>query len=115
LERGREAALRFFRAIESGGKFDAALEPELDILVFVPKGNSLAEISARSRRIFEESARFGLYLAVAELPVKFWPGLAAEGERTTVTCLRSVLMKPEHLEWSDQIVGLLEEASGACG
>src|SRR6202158_1164271 len=34
LERGREAALRFFRAIESGGEFHAAFEPELDILVF---------------------------------------------------------------------------------
>ena len=108
LQRGREATLRFFQAIESGGMFDAAFEPELDILVFVPKGGSLAEISAKSRRIFAACARLGLHLAVAELPVKFWPGLAAEGERTTVTCLRSVLMKPEHLEWVERIVRLLE-------
>jgi tyrosine decarboxylase / aspartate 1-decarboxylase len=113
LELGRDAALRFFRVIEGGGKFDAAFEPELDILVFVPKGGSLAEISAKSRRIFEAAARLGLHLAVAELPVKFWPRLAAEGERKTVTCLRSVLMKPEHLEWVERIVGLLEQASVA--
>jgi len=111
LEQGREAALRFFGAIESGGKFDAAFEPELDILVFVRKGDSLAEISAKSRRIFEAAAQLGLHLAVAELPVKFWRGLCAEGERTTVTCLRSVLMKQEHLEWMERIVGLLEQAS----
>src|SRR6266436_898737 len=53
LQRGREAALRFFRAIASSGEFDAAFEPELDILAFVPKGHSIDEISAKSRRIFE--------------------------------------------------------------
>lgn len=113
LERGREAALRFFRSIEAGGKFDAAFEPELDILVFLPKGDSLAEISLKSRRVFEACARLGLHLAVAELPAKFWPRLAAEGGRTTVTCLRSVLMKPEHLEWVERIAGLLEQAGVA--
>src|SRR5437773_6523341 len=46
LERGREAALQFFGAVKSGHKFIPAFEPELDILVFVPKGDSLREISA---------------------------------------------------------------------
>ena len=113
LQRGREAALQFFRAIESSRKFTAAFEPELDILVFVPRGDSIAEISAKSRDIFAATARKGLHLAVAELPAKFWPGLAVEGGRSTVTCVRSVLMKPEHLEWVDPIIGILEQASGA--
>src|SRR6266478_3068596 len=39
LERGREAALQFFRAIESNGKLVAAFEPELDALGFVPTGD----------------------------------------------------------------------------
>jgi tyrosine decarboxylase/aspartate 1-decarboxylase len=111
LERGREAALQFFRAIESSGKFDAAFEPELDILAFVPKGGSIEEISAKSRRIFETAAGKGLHLAVAELPVKFWSSLKAESARATVTCLRSVLMKPEHLEWVGRIVELLKNAA----
>jgi len=113
LERGREAALQFFRAITRGGKFVPAFEPELDILAFVPKGDSIEQISAQSRRIFEATAREGLHLAVAELPVKFCPGLAAECDRTTVTCLRSVLMKPEHLEWVGRIAEVLERCSGA--
>jgi tyrosine decarboxylase/aspartate 1-decarboxylase len=111
LEKGREAALRFFRAIGSSGKFDAAFEPELDILVFVPKGDSIEEISAKSRRIFEAAARRGLHLAVADLPVKFWSSLKPESGRATVTCLRSVLMKPEHLEWVQRIVELLKDAA----
>jgi tyrosine decarboxylase/aspartate 1-decarboxylase len=111
LQRGREAALQFFRAIESGGKFDAAFEPELDIVVFVPQGDSIEQISAKSRRIFGAAARTGLHLAVAELPVKFWSSLKPESGRATVTCLRSVLMKPEHLEWVGRIVELLKNAA----
>src|SRR6266851_6264062 len=111
LERGREAALQFFRAIESNGKLVTAFEPELDILVFVPKGDSIEQISAKSRRIFETAAREGLHLAVAELPVKFWPHLRQQNGRATVTCLRSVLMKPEHLEWVGRIVSILESCN----
>ena len=112
LDKGREAALRFFRAIGGSGKLDAAFEPELDILVFVPKGDSIEQISADSRRIFDAAAREGLHLAVAELPVKFWPSLKPESGRATVTCLRSVLMKPEHLDWLGRIVELLNAAAG---
>ncbi len=112
LERGREAALQFFRAIESNEKFLAAFEPELDILVFVPKGDSIEKISAKSQRIFEATAREGLHLAVAELPVKFWSSLKPESGRATVKCLRSVLMKPEHLECVGRIVSVLESCSG---
>src|ERR1700747_489155 len=71
LEKGRCAALKFWQAIDQGKAFTAAFEPQLDILVFVPKGGSLAEISTKSRRIFAACARLGLHLAVAELPVKF--------------------------------------------
>src|SRR5215471_6484567 len=65
LEKGREAALEFWRRVENGGEFKSAFEPELDILCFVPQGNSLAEISQRSRQIFDHVARLGLHLAVA--------------------------------------------------
>jgi glutamate/tyrosine decarboxylase-like PLP-dependent enzyme len=112
LERGREAALQYFDALANGGNFIPAFAPDLDILVYVPRGDSLEEISASARRIFKEAARKGLHLAMAESPVKFWPCLKAEGQRTTVTCLRSVLMKPEHLDWAGRIVETLESCRG---
>jgi tyrosine decarboxylase / aspartate 1-decarboxylase len=111
LEKGRDAALKFWQAIEQSKTFVAAFEPELDILCFFPRGGSLAEISARSRRIFEAAARSGLHLAVAELPVRFWKGLGPEDARETVTCLRSVLMKPEHWEWVEPIIKRLDQAA----
>jgi len=111
LERGREAALEFCRAIGNRRKFVAAFEPELDILVFIPRAASAGEISVTSRRIFAAAAREGLHLALAELPVKFWGHLGAAGGRGTVTCLRSVLMKPEHLDWVERMVEILDIAA----
>jgi tyrosine decarboxylase / aspartate 1-decarboxylase len=111
LEKGRDAALKFWQAIEQSKTFVAAFEPELDILCFFPRGGSLAQISARSRRIFEAAARSGLHLAVAELPIRFWKELEPENARETVTCLRSVLMKPEHLEWVEPIIKRLDQAA----
>jgi tyrosine decarboxylase / aspartate 1-decarboxylase len=108
LERGREAALKYWRGLAEAREFVAPFEPELDIVVFVPQGASPADISARSRRIFAAAARRGLHLAMADLPVKFWKGLGGEG---TVTCLRSVLMKPEHLDWIERILAVLRRAS----
>ena len=110
LEKGRSAALKFWQVIDQGKTLAAAFEPELDILCFVPRGGSLAEISARSRRIFEAAARNGLHLAVAELPVRFWKERKQENGRDTVTCLRSVLMKPDHLEFVEAIVKRLDQA-----
>ncbi len=32
-------------------------------------------------------------------------------DRETITCLRSVLMKPEHFDWVERIWGLLSSAA----
>ncbi|MHB9049666.1 MAG: hypothetical protein ACYC35_27425, partial [Pirellulales bacterium] len=74
-----------------------------------------SEASRISRRIFAEAARRQLHLALAELPVEFFD-LAGEGmerDRETITCLRSVLMKPEHLDWIEPIWAILREATDA--
>src|SRR5712671_1153062 len=112
LQRGREAALLFFRAIESSGKFDAAFEPELDIVVFAPRAGSVTESSVLTRKIFEVAAEHNLHLAVAELPILFWEENlgAMKRDRETLTCLRSVLMKTEHFDWIDRIWDLLSSS-----
>lgn len=105
LERGKEAALLLNRKLEDDGHFVPAFEPELDILVFAPRAATLAEASQHSRRVFEAAARRGLHLALAELPARFWKGrgLALVEDQPSVTCLRSVLMKPDHFDWLDAI------------
>ena len=33
-------------------------------------------------------------------------------DRETIACLRSVLMKPEHIDWIERIYALLDAATG---
>src|SRR5881398_704206 len=113
LEQGRKSALALFEKVKADSQFLTAFAPELDILVFAPRGNSVSETSTLSRKVFEAAAKRGLHLAVAELPIHFWEnnlgGMKRDRER--LTCLRSVLMKPEHLEWVERIWELLSAAT----
>src|SRR5260370_1503892 len=113
LERGRKAALAFFEKLRADERFVTAFAPELDIVVFAPKAPSVSEASVLSRQVFEAAASHDLHLAVAELPVRFWEANlgAMKRDREAMTCLRSVLMKPEHLDWVDRIWGLLSSAA----
>jgi glutamate/tyrosine decarboxylase-like PLP-dependent enzyme len=115
LECGRSAALALYEKVREGERFVPAFVPELDIVVFAPWGASISEISAKSRAVFDAAAKRGLHLAVAELPVHFLSGLRGEvrGDRETVTALRSVMMKPEHLDWIERIWAILEDAAGS--
>ena len=40
-------------------------------------------------------------------------GAGIARDRETITCLRSVLMKPEHREWLDRIWSILDASAGA--
>jgi len=113
LERGRQAALALHEKIRKDSRFVAAFEPELDIVVFAPRAASLAEASRLTRMVFDEAAKRDLHLAVAELPVQFWEANLGEMkiDRATLSCLRSVLMKPEHLDWVEGIWSRLCEAT----
>jgi len=112
LERGRKAALALFEKVRADERFVTAFAPELDIVVFAPRAASVSEVSVLSRKIFEAAARHDLHLAVAELPVRFWEANlgAMKRDREAITCLRSVLMKPEHLDWVERIWNLLSSA-----
>jgi glutamate/tyrosine decarboxylase-like PLP-dependent enzyme len=113
LERGREAALALHQKLLASESFVPAFSPELDIVAFAPRASSVEEMSAMSRRIFAESAALGLHLALAELPATFFEELPAgvKRDRETLTCLRSVLMKPEHLDWVDRIWEIVQTAA----
>src|SRR6267143_1001738 len=114
LERGRQAALAFYEKLRADERFLAASAPELDIVIFAPRAVSISDASELSRRVFEAAAKRDLHLAVAELPAIFWgdSGVAIKRDRETMTCLRSVLMKPEHLDWIGRIWERLIAASG---
>ncbi|HKY34040.1 MAG TPA: aminotransferase class I/II-fold pyridoxal phosphate-dependent enzyme [Candidatus Polarisedimenticolia bacterium] len=117
LDAGRRAALELHRWLAADPRFAPGPPPELDIVTWIPHAGDLAAVSALSRRLFEEAAARGLHLALAQLPAALFPGAPRPPGKSaaTVTCLRSVLMKPEHAEWLDRIEAILDQAAGAAG
>jgi tyrosine decarboxylase/aspartate 1-decarboxylase len=116
LEDCRAAAVELYQRLEKDARFVTAFPPELDIVVFAPRAESVSESSEQSRKIFEAAARRNLHLAVAELPVEFFAANLGgmKKDRSSLTCLRSVLMKPEHREWLGRIWDTLSEATEEC-
>lgn len=111
----RAAALALHERLRVDERFVTAFEPELDIIVWAARAASVSEASRLARAIFDEAARRNLHLALAELPFDFFEprAHAMKRDRETITCLRSVLMKPEHLSWIERIWQTLDEATGA--
>jgi tyrosine decarboxylase / aspartate 1-decarboxylase len=116
LEQCREAAIDLHQRIAADARFVAAFAPELDIVVFAPRAESVSSSSARSRSIFAEAAKKNLHLAIAELPVALFEANlgGVKVDQNSLTCLRSVLMKPEHQEWLERIWELLSQATNEC-
>lgn len=109
------AARAFWQRLQDSEHFQPVSEPELDIVVYSVNASDAKEASDRARNIFETAAQQNLHLALIELPAELVrvsnPRL--EENADTVTCLRSVLMKPEHERWVDRIVEILESSSRA--
>lgn len=102
------AARRLWADLAALG-FRVGSEPELDIVVFAPPSRSASETSMRSRRVFEQAARLGLHLALTRVPARMlapgWGDLHWDEEE--VTCLRSVLMKWDHVDHVDSMTHIL--------
>jgi tyrosine decarboxylase/aspartate 1-decarboxylase len=119
LESGHTAALKLHqRLTESPHFLTPAAQPELDIIFWAAKAPTPEASSALAQRIFDEAAKRDLHLALAKLPVRFFPQNSWENfpqidPQSTATCLRSVLMKPEHLLWLDHLWQRLDAAAVA--
>jgi glutamate/tyrosine decarboxylase-like PLP-dependent enzyme len=110
LSSGRRAAVELDRRLrlnESGHlQALAGGGPELDIVVWRLRGKTAEQASEMAQRVFVACAARDLHLALVQLP-QLWFEPEGDEEPGTgdglVTCLRSVLMKPEHEAWLDRI------------
>jgi tyrosine decarboxylase/aspartate 1-decarboxylase len=106
LAMGRAAAVELDRRLRADERFEAlaAGGPELDIVVWKIKAATVAKASELGQSIFSTCAGRNLHLALVQLP-QFWFGPERDSSIVEgyVTCLRSVLMKPEHEAWLDRI------------
>ena len=109
LENGRKAALALFGKIQADSRFLTAFPPELDIIIWAPRGRTAGEISAISKSFFEAAAKEDLHLAVASFPKamleSYWDITWYQDQ---ISCLRSCLMKADHSEWVEAIWQKLE-------
>ncbi len=116
LAMGRRAALELNQRLRGDERFVALAVggPELDIVVWALKAETTQRASELAQRVFVASSTRDLHLALVQLP-KSWfataSGWGGDGGEY-VTCLRSVLMKPEHEAWLGTI---WEKLTAACG
>lgn len=101
LAAGRRAALRWAALLRDDDALALDLEPELDIVTFMPRRGGLAAVDAASADVLERGmadAEDPVFLSVlrvgADALTGRHPGLARDADGARV--LRSVLMKPEH-------------------
>ncbi len=107
------AAREFAGKLKQTRDFFPLLNPELDIVVYAMDAPDTSTSSERARKLFTQAADNELHLALIELPTNILqdaaPGIAVNSD--TITCLRSVFMKPEHRDWLEQIVSILESSA----
>ena len=113
LDSGLMAAREFWQRLDAGLHYQPLMQPELDIVVYAVNADDAKTASDRARQVFTLAAEQDLHLAMIELPValvrRSMPALDVNAD--TVTCLRSVLMKPEHRSWLDRITTILEDCA----
>jgi tyrosine decarboxylase/aspartate 1-decarboxylase len=119
LESGHTAALKLHQRLGKSPYFVVpAFPPQLDILFWAVRAPTPEASSRLAQQIFDEAAKHDLHLALARLPVRFFPQNSWQNSpktdpESTVTCLRSVLMKQEHLLWLDHLSQRLDAAAVA--
>lgn len=109
LEQAREAALNLASRIAGDSRWMLAFDPELDIVNWAPRAPTSSQISLLSKEVFAAAADSNLHLALATFPSTMfeqrWSGV--EWDTPQVVCLRSCLMRAEHLSWLDFIWQIL--------
>ena len=103
LAQGRHAAMELNLCLQSDARFEAFPGgPELDIVVW-----RVVDAEDSAQRVFDRAAELDLHLALVQLPTRYFEKSA--GGMTS--CLRSVLMKPEHAAWLPEIWKRLNQAA----
>ncbi|MGE0127751.1 MAG: aspartate aminotransferase family protein [Blastocatellales bacterium] len=106
LRKTRKAALAWARLIEESDELRLVLQPSLDIINFysVKSGSRVSEISALTHRVFEalmNDSAHPIYLAKFNAKPNLLAGHSdLIWDTPMMTVFRSVLMRPEQLEYA---------------
>lgn len=111
LAKTRQTALAWANLIRSSARLRLVAEPELDIVTFyaVPKHRAIpkaSEISALTAMLFDRTMHDQdnpLYLATLKVDQHQLADSPIVWDEPTINVLRSVVMKPEQLDYVDEI------------
>ena len=113
LDKSLLAARALYEFLERSDNYRVLMEPELDIVVYAVDAEDAEAASEKASQVFDEAAKKNLHLALVNIPSSivshYWPQLILN--RDTVACLRSCLLKPEHLKWVDEIGEILDDVA----
>jgi len=113
LDKSLLAARALYEFLDSSTNYHVLMEPQLDIVVYAVDAKDAAASSEKASKVFDEAAKKDLHLALVNIPSSivshYWPELEINQE--TVACLRSCLLKPEHLDWIGKIGEILEDVA----
>jgi tyrosine decarboxylase/aspartate 1-decarboxylase len=113
LSKSRQAAIELYKRLSADSRFIPLMEPELDIVTWAPRARKVSRVSELSKAIFETAAKYNLHMATFKYPTRLlkntWKEIQFDNDY--VTCLRSCLLKPEHLDWLDRIWEILDTAA----
>jgi len=110
LEKCREAALKLSAKIVSGDRFQLVGTPELDIVVWAVHGASTSAMSEKADMLFNAAAKKNLHLSKLKVAVDKLDMTEVKVNSDYVTCLRSCLLKPEHVDWVEEIWRILNDS-----
>jgi glutamate/tyrosine decarboxylase-like PLP-dependent enzyme len=115
LRPGRAAALSWHDLLTASDVLAPYQRPDLDILTYLPRADSMSALDAASGRIFERAARGSreqqLHLATYAVDAHALSlrGFAMTADNDRARILRSVLMKPESLAAVPDLHARVEE------
>lgn len=105
----RRAATKWHELLQNSETLMPLQEPELDILGYLPRIESLSKLDAASQTIFEQSANRPsveqVHLATYMLKAEGFEkrNIQINKDSGSARILRSVLMKPEHEFWVEEL------------
>ena len=113
LDKSLQAAKALYELLDRSDNYQVLMQPELDIVVYGVNAKDAVSASEQATTVFAAAAKKDLHLALVNLPSSivshYWPALEINQE--TVVCLRSCLLKPEHLDWIDEIGAILDDVA----
>jgi len=117
LSKSRQAAQILSKRLAEDKKFMPLFEPDLDIVLWTVRNSKASLCSTLNEELRQRAAAQNLYLVVAKVPTHIVAeiaqqnGIQFESDTDEITCLRSCLMKADHLDWLDKIWQILSQTT----